>query len=78
MKLRRLAGITPQGVNRYELFRDYGQPFVTDFFAAFPAALKASTSKMEAMPGRNGPPGALTTLYEVLFAGMLASREPLA
>lgn len=58
--------------------RNYGQPFVTLFFAAFPAALKASTSKMDAMPAGNGPPGAAATLYEVLFAGMLASNDPLA
>lgn len=77
MKLRRLAGITPQGENRYEPAYVYGQPFVTDFLAAFPAALKASTSKMEAMPGRNGLPGAEATTYDVLFAGMLATSEPL-
>lgn len=50
----------------------YGQPFATLFLAAFPTPLKASTSNFEAIPAANEPAGA--TLYEVLFAGMLAIK----
>ena len=56
---------------------DYGQAFATVLMGALPAALKASTPKIEAIPAMNGLPGASATLYEVLFAGMLASKAPL-
>lgn len=55
----------------------YGQPLVTLFLAAVPAALNASTSNIEAIPGKKGPPGAEATIYDVLFAGMLATLDPL-
>lgn len=50
--------------------RNYGQPFETDFLGALPAALKASTSKMDAVAGAMEAP--CGTAYETLFAGMLA------
>ena len=53
---------------------NYEHPFATLTFAALPTPLKASTSNLDAIPGMNGLPGAETTAYDVLFAGMLATN----
>lgn len=59
------------------LFIDYGKVLRTalgyTYFCGFPSTVEGFHFKFGGDSGRNGPPGAMATMYELLFAGILAT-----